>query len=170
MKKILMGLAIVWGILAAPAMAMDKIAAPKAAAFEEATPGPTEKVTIVTKDGKRHDFNIEVVRDRDSVMKGLMFRTSMPADHGMLFVFPGAMEEQRAFWMKNTFIPLDIIFIAKDGTIRNIGQGVPQKLDSIPSDGPVMHVVELNAGTAEKLGIGPGDVVHHAVFGNPLEP
>jgi uncharacterized membrane protein (UPF0127 family) len=126
-----------------------------------------EPLAIVTAAGKRHDFMVEAVSAPADMAKGLMFRTEMPADQGMLFMFAG--EGPRSFWMKNTFIPLDIIFIDADGKIRNIGKGVPQSLQTVKSDGDVLHVLELNAGTAEKLGFGPGDTVHHGAFGNALE-
>ncbi|MBU0858901.1 MAG: DUF192 domain-containing protein [Alphaproteobacteria bacterium] len=138
-----------------------------APAYTEAVPGPTEKLSIMTAAGKRHDFNVEVVSERETMMQGLMFRSSMPADHGMLFAFPS--EGERGFWMKNTYIPLDIVFIGADGKIQNIGYGKPESLETVRSTGPVLHVLELNAGTAEKLGFGPGDVVNHGAFGNPLE-
>lgn len=127
-----------------------------------------EKLSIVTVDGKRHKFDVEIVSQRETMARGLMFRPSMNDNYGMLFVF--AREGMRGFWMENTFIALDIIFVAPDGKIRNIGYGKPESKESVYSDGPVMHVLELNAGTAERLGIKPGDTVHHEAFGNALEP
>lgn len=167
--SVLAGVLILGLICHAPAApAMDK--APAKAPQEKTVAAKTERLNIVTADGKRHAFNVEIAADKETAMKGLMDRKSMPADHGMLFVFPGQYEAPRGFWMKNTYIPLDIIFIAKDGKVRNIGKGVPESLETVESDGPVMHVLELNGGTAEMLGIKAGDKVHHGVFGNALEP
>lgn len=128
--------------------------------------GPTEKLSVVTVGGVRHDFNVEVVSTPDKMMQGLMYRTSMPADHGMLFIFPTPGE--RGFWMKNTLIPLDIIFIDESGKILNVGHGEPHSLETVRSAGVALHVLELNAGTAQRLGFGAGDRVMHAAFGNAL--
>lgn len=159
-------LAIVLALFCAggQAYAMGSAGEKTAAAEKSAS---TELLVITTEDGKRHNFNVEAVSDPESLMKGLMFRTEMPVDHGMLFLF--GSEGPRSFWMKNTFIPLDIVFIDSEGKIRNIGHGKPRSLDSVQSDGDVLHVLELNAGTAEKLGFGPGDTVHHGALGNALE-
>lgn len=114
-------------------------------------------LTIESK-GKRHPFRVEVARSDAEWSKGLMFRTAMGADEGMIFV--GRPPQQASFWMKNTVIPLDIVFIGPDKRILNIGaDAVPYSLEPVPSIGPVIAVLELNGGRAAQLGIGPGDRV-----------
>lgn len=126
-----------------------------------------ELLSIATASGARHDFLIEAVSEPADMALGLGFRTELPAERGMLFLFPTL--GPRSFWMKNTFIPLDILFLNPDGTIRNIGKNAqPHDLTTVSSDGPVLHVLELNGGTADRLGIAAGDTVHHPVFGNAL--
>lgn len=123
------------------------------------------QMTIVTAGGKRHDFKIELALTPIQQQNGLMYRTEMAADAGMLFYF--SEEAPRAFWMKNTLIPLDMIFIKKDGRILNIHENaIPNDLTSIPSDGPVVAVVELNGGITRKLGIKAGDKIDHILFPN----
>lgn len=131
---------------------------------------PLTDVTVRTEDGKDYVFRAEVARTAEEMAKGLMFRTQMPAHEGMLFVF--GSEAPRAFWMKNTFIPLDIIFINADGAIRTIHSSVPAlSLEPRPSGGPVAAALELNGGTAARLGIRPGDFVYNQAFlGNKIAP
>lgn len=88
---------------------------------------------------------------------GLMFRKSMKADHGMLFVYDH--DEKLSFWMKNTSIPLSIAFISKDGTIREIADMTPFSVKTIESMHSVRYALEVNQGTFEKLGIQAGDKV-----------
>lgn len=123
-------------------------------------------LTIVTQAGKKHGFEIELAMTPAQMQKGLMMRTSLDQDRGMLFWF--GQEEERRFWMKDTLIPLDIIFIRQDGTILSIGHGIPKDLSGIQSNGPAAAVLEINGGLSEKLGIKPGDTVHFAFFGNEL--
>ncbi|MDX1410375.1 MAG: DUF192 domain-containing protein, partial [Saprospiraceae bacterium] len=88
----------------------------------------------------------------------LLFRESMPRDHGMLFIFSG--ETMRSFWMKNTKIPLDIIYFNKDLELVSVANARPCRTStcgSYPSDGPAMYVLELNAGLADELGLAAGD-------------
>lgn len=93
-----------------------------------------------------------------------MYRRRLAADAGMLFIFE--KPEPARFWMKNTYIPLDIIFIAPDGRISNIAERtVPLSLETVASDGPVVAVLEVNGGTAARLGIRPGDRVIHPALG-----
>jgi len=124
---------------------------------------PTSPLAIVT-DEATHHFTVQLADEPREHQIGLMFRESMPADHGMLFDFGRA--DRRSFWMKNTYIPLDLIFIRANGRIANIEQGEPESLASIRSRGRVRAVLELNAGTAERLGVESGDLVRHAIFGN----
>ena len=92
-----------------------------------------------------------------------MFRTSLAPDAGMLFIYP--QPTVATMWMKNTLIPLDMLFVDIRGRIVNIRQrAVPQSLDVISAAAPVRAVIELNGGTAARLGIEPGDKVLHPVF------
>lgn len=112
-----------------------------------------------------HRFTVEVVDTDAGRQKGLMFRQSLAPDAGMLFDFKDSHEV--SFWMMNTFIPLDMLFIRADGTIANIHVNArPQDPTSIPSKGPVMFVLEIPGGRSEELGIKAGDkVVHQRVKG-----
>jgi uncharacterized membrane protein (UPF0127 family) len=110
-----------------------------------------------------HSFSVEVVDNEADRAKGLMFRKSLPEGTGMLFDFK--TEQDVAFWMKNTYIPLDMIFIRADGRILRIAENAePMSTRQIPSGGPVLAVLEVIAGTARKLGIAPGDRVAHPIF------
>ncbi len=125
---------------------------------------PKERLVIVTHDGKRHGFDVEVARTPQQQETGLMFRTSVPADGGMLFVWPQPQESE--MWMKNTLAPLDMVFIEADGTIRHIAEDtVPHSLAIIDSRGTVAATLELQGGITAKLGIVPGDRVLGKPFG-----
>ena len=116
-----------------------------------------EMVTIRS-GGKAHKFLVELALSRRQHAQGLMFRRRMAPDAGMLFVY--SREEPTAMWMKNTFIPLDMLFITRDGTVRRIEERtVPMSEAVISSGGPVVAVLELNAGTASRLGLRPGGKV-----------
>ena len=116
--------------------------------------------------GGRHHFTVEIATTQEQWSYGLMFRRALPADAGMLFVYEDDHEIQ--MWMKNTLIPLDMIFIKADGTILRIAERtVPQDLTTIPSQGPARGVLEVNGGTAARLGIRPGDRVLHPAFKGP---
>ncbi len=118
---------------------------------------PVETLSIATA-GKLHEFQVEVASDDKSRENGLMNRHHMAADHGMLFVFDGAGEHY--FWMENTYIPLDIIFIGADHRIIHIAaSATPLSRKLIPSHGDAKFVLELNGATAKKLGIKRGDKV-----------
>jgi uncharacterized protein len=109
-------------------------------------------------DGKKLVFKVEVARTGAEQARGLMFRTAMGADEGM--IFPMDPPRDAAFWMKNTVIPLDIIFVGIDGRISNIAaNAVPYSEASLPSVGLVKGVLELNGGHAAQLGIVAGDRV-----------
>lgn len=112
----------------------------------------------VVHQGKRHEFRVEVAQSRSEQAKGLMFRTAMGADEGMLF--PMEPPREASFWMKNTVIPLDIIFIGTDRRIINIAaNAVPYSEETLDSKGVAAAVLELNGGRAAQLGIEPGDKV-----------
>lgn len=115
-------------------------------------------LVIETATGERR-FDIEIADDDLERARGLMFRTVMPDDRGMLFVFP--QEGRRSFWMKNTPMPLDLLFIGQDGVIRAIMQGIPHSEASIAPPAQARFVLELKAGTAQKAGIAVGDRVLH---------
>ena len=117
---------------------------------------------IVTQNGV-HVFTVEMARTDEERQKGLMFRKEMPEGTGMLFDFKP--DQNVSMWMRNTYIPLDMIFINGDGTIRRIAENTePLSERTIPSGGPVRGVFEVIAGTAKKLGIKAGDKVAHPRF------
>jgi uncharacterized membrane protein (UPF0127 family) len=121
-------------------------------------PKKTVDLVVHAASGKDQTIHAELALTPEEHRDGLMYRTDLPADGGMLFVF--AEEGERAFWMKNTYIPLDMLFIRADGTIDSIHENAkPQNLTPIPSYGPVLDVLELNGGAASKFGIKQGDVI-----------
>ena len=121
-----------------------------------------EALSIETENGAVA-FNVEIAASEAERNRGLMFRESLPADQGMLFDFPEP--EMASFWMRNTMISLDIIFIGPDGRIINIAEHTTPYSDApVRAHGPTRGVLELNAGTAEALGIRPGDRVRHRIF------
>jgi uncharacterized membrane protein (UPF0127 family) len=123
-----------------------------------------DTVVIETAAGQRHRFTVELALDGAQQAQGLMFRRDLAPDAGMLFLYGRPREV--SMWMKNTLIPLDMLFIADDGRIVEIAERtVPGSLQTIPSGRPVAAVLELNGGTAARLGITPGDRVRHAAFG-----
>lgn len=120
-------------------------------------PLPTERIEIHSANGT-HAFRVEIADNETSREQGLMFRTKMAPDAGMLFDFHTPQATQ--FWMENTVLPLDMLFVRADGSIANIqADAVPYSRATIPSDGPVLVVIELNAGRAAALGIKAGDHV-----------
>ncbi len=110
-----------------------------------------------------HAFTLELMDTDATRAQGLMFRTQMAADHGMLFDFK--REQPVFFWMKNTYLPLDMIFVKADGTILSIAENTtPLSEATVPSGGPVRFVFEVLAGTTKRLGIVPGDRVIHPLM------
>ena len=127
-----------------------------------ARPAPLKTLEIVSKTGV-HVFSVEIADTEATREKGLMFRKKLPEGQGMLFDFK--REQDVAFWMKNTYIPLDMIFIRGNGRILRIAHDTePLSTALIPSGGPVQAVLEVIGGTAKKLGIAPGDRVASAIF------
>jgi uncharacterized membrane protein (UPF0127 family) len=123
----------------------------------------TEELVIATSGGD-HRFKVEVADTDNERRIGLMYRTSLPENAGMLFDF-GPGERIQSMWMKNTLIPLDMAFIAADGRIVRIeANTTPRSLASIGSGEPVLAVLEVNGGRLEALGVKAGDVVRHPVF------
>jgi hypothetical protein len=125
-------------------------------------PARTAALTIASANGK-HAFTVDVASTEAEQQKGLMFRTDIPADGGMLFApYPpeGGAPKEASFWMKNTPSPLDIIFIRADGTIARIAENTtPQSETPIPSGEPVSAVLEIRGGRSLDLGIAEGDKV-----------
>lgn len=111
----------------------------------------TIPLTVAMK-GVQHKFRVEVARTAEEQARGLMFRTGLPADGGM--IFPFTPPRPASFWMKNTLIPLDMIFIRADGSIDRIAENtIPESLEPVVSGGDVAAVLELAGGTAARLGI-----------------
>ena len=122
------------------------------------------EIFIETKSGQ-HRFAVEFAHTPEQLSFGLMFRRALPRDAGMLFNY--ARPQKVAMWMKNTLIPLDMLFIDTSGRIVHIRQrAVPGSLEAISSKVPVRGVLELNGGTVSRLGITCGDKVRHKIFGN----
>jgi uncharacterized membrane protein (UPF0127 family) len=121
-----------------------------------------QTLTIAGKTGV-HAFAVELAVTPEETSRGLMFRRELPDGHGMLFDFK--RERETAFWMKNTYISLDMIFIRGDGRILRIAENTqPLSERLVPSGGRVRAVLEVIAGTAKKLGFTPGDRVAHPIF------
>lgn len=124
--------------------------------------GELEPLQIVTASGT-HDFKVEVAADDGSRERGLMNRRYMAPDHGMLFEFPE--NAPVSFWMKNTYIPLDMIFISPKGVVTNVvAKAEPLSERVIPSGPPCVAVLEVNGGVAASIGLKIGDSVRHAFF------
>ena len=103
-----------------------------------------------------HRFTVEVAATPEQQERGLMFRKSLAGDRGM--IFPYDPPQNVAFWMKNTLIPLDILFIRSDGTIVRITNAEAMDLTPLPSGEPIAAVLEIRGGRAAELGIKPGDI------------
>jgi len=115
---------------------------------------------VIHTGGSAYKFEVEVVTTPDTRAQGLMFRKSMAANAGMLFIYPG--EQAVSFWMKNTLIPLDMLFLKSDGSIAHIAHNaVPMDETPIDSGAAVKAVLEVNGGTANALGIKEGDRVEY---------
>ncbi len=123
----------------------------------------TTQIAILTSDGSRHKYTVELAVTPEQHRIGMMFRDYIEENTGMLFVFKD--EAERNFWMKNTFIPLDLIFIRKDGVITHIHpMAEEESLKPISSNGRVMAVLEIAGGEAEILGINVGDRILYKDF------
>ena len=121
-----------------------------------------QRLEIDTATGK-HDFTVELARSDAEREKGLMFRRTMEPGHGMLFDFPRT--DRLLFWMKDTYIPLDMVFIARDGHVVSIKRDAkPLDETLISSEGPAAVVLEVNAGVADKIRLKVGDAIKHPIF------
>jgi len=129
------------------------------ALFAQASAFATGTGTLVLKtETGDHNFNIEVATTREEQALGLMFRRSLPENAGMLFIYQ--QPQPAAMWMKNTLIPLDMVFISPDGRVLRIETNTePFSTKLIPSEGTISAVLELNAGQADKIGLKRGDTV-----------
>lgn len=122
-----------------------------------------EELSITTAGGQAHSFRVHVADTPESRRRGLMFVTRMAPDEGMLFDF--GRSGPVSMWMKNTPLSLDMLFIEADGRILSIAEKTPPlSTRTIPAGGNVLAVLEVLGGTAEKLGIRPGDRVDHRLF------
>ena len=140
-------------ILLAAAAAVSTLAA--------AQDGP-QKLPAITLNAGIHNIRAEVAQTAEERATGLMFRQTMPAQDGMLFVFE--QPATQCFWMKNTLLPLSVAFVADDGTIVNLDDMKPQTLDSHCSTGPVRFVLEMNQGWFAKRGLKAGAKLQGAPF------
>jgi uncharacterized membrane protein (UPF0127 family) len=137
---------------------------PGIAHADDASPPRVDSVVIETAAGVRM-LSVEIADTPELRERGLMFRHRLPDDRGMLFLYETV--HPVAMWMKNTYIPLDMVFLRADGTVAEVRTGtVPQSLDVIQSAEPVKAVLEVASGAAGKLGLEPGTVVRHEFFGN----
>ena len=143
-------------LLAGPAIAWSQ---GKLETFERSA------LTIELADGTRHEMDVELARTPAQHAQGLMYRRDLAPDAGMLFVY--SRDEPRSMWMKNTYIPLDMLFLARDGrVVQIVERAVPHSLATIASKESVAAVLELNGGTVDRLGIAPGDRVLHPALGD----
>lgn len=142
-------------ILAFIALGLIAVAGPVRAADRE-------PLTVISKNGV-HTFSVEMAVTEAQRAQGLMYRKELPEGQGMLFDFQ--QEQELGFWMRNTYVSLDMIFIRADGRILRIAENTtPLSEAVVPSQGRARAVLEVVAGTARKLGIAPGDEVAHPIF------
>lgn len=142
-----------------PANGDSKVAGCTAGASQGQSAAGLEQVTLCIKSGaKTHAFTVEIAASSAEQAKGMMFRTEMADNTGM--IFPFAQPRPASFWMKNTVIPLDIIFVRTNGTIESIAENtVPYSEDPVASGETVGAVLELRGGLSSELGIAAGDTV-----------
>jgi uncharacterized protein len=151
-----------WPSLVAFAFAAALAWASAATLVRPALADPLEALTIRTQTGD-HAFSVEIAATPGTRERGLMDRRFMPMDRGMLFEFE--RDGPVAFWMKNTDIPLDMVFIARNGAVtRIVDRAEPLSETPIPSGGPCAAVLELNGGVAAEIGLKTGDMVRHPFF------
>ena len=163
-NRIVLAAAIGMALLLSPAVAQSL------RPHEPLNPAKAQSLTTssltIDSGGKVLKFTVELASSPREQEIGLMHRNTMAAEHGMLFDFH--QEKRASFWMRNTFIPLDMLFIRANGEIAAITvDAVPHSETPIGPPQPVQAVLELVGGTAQKLGIKPGDRVHHPIFAAP---
>ncbi|WP_243450834.1 DUF192 domain-containing protein [Sphingosinicella sp. CPCC 101087] len=146
-------------LMACRAEPIASVSAPAPAPARTAPSGLDLVALEIRSGGRVHPFTVEVARTSDEQARGLMFREALGPDEGM--IFPFQPPRPASFWMRNTLIPLDILFVRQDGTIARIAaNAAPMSEDSITSGGePVAAVLELRGGRAGELGIREGDRV-----------
>ena len=154
------------GLRLAPAARPVLAALLAVAALATAAQTAPQRLATVRLNAGIHNIEAEVAQTPDERSTGLMFRETMPADHGMLFAFEPPARTQ-CFWMKNTLLPLSIAFLADDGTIVNIADMAPQTTESHCSQQPVRYALEMNKGWFAKRGIERGARLSGAPFGKP---
>lgn len=141
------------GLLAGLLLAVSSVAAEELPPLDESF---DEAVLVIVAAAACHRFDVYLALGQEQQRRGLMFVRDLPERRGMLFVY--GRDAHLSMWMKNTFIPLDILFVRADLTIASIAEDTePQSLRSISATEPVRYVLELNAGTSRQLGIRPGD-------------
>ncbi len=155
MRRFFAAVCLAAAVLGSPACAST---GPTRAQSLEITP-----LSIRTATGE-HAYRVELADSDVERETGLMFRTELARDAGMLFVYP--QDQFIGLWMRNTLIPLDMVFIRADGTVSSVAKGaVPHDETPIVSKEPLRAVLELAAGEADRIGVKPGDRVLHAAFG-----
>jgi uncharacterized membrane protein (UPF0127 family) len=164
-RMILMSAALVLAACSQGESATARAPATAASAAEAAARHPVsglKVIDLVVRGGGEHVFRVEVADTAAAQSRGLMYRTELGDFEGM--IFPSAVPEPRSFWMKNTPLSLDIIFVGPDGRITNIAASTtPYSLDPVSSTGLASAVLELRAGRAAALGIKPGDRVEYTL-------
>lgn len=154
---------------AAPVLGQDVPGREGQSAKEAASrpePGPgEERLELITASGV-HALDVEIAKTPEKQALGLMFRTHLADDKGMLF--PHSEPRELSMWMRNTYIPLDMVFIRADGTVHRIeAKAEPFSERIISSEGPVAAVLEIAGGAAQRMGLRPGDKVVHPTFATP---
>lgn len=156
---------VTWRVLCIAAIALFVASAPLRA-DGQAMVLPIDPAPLIAETaGGDVSFKVEIADDDDERSAGLMYRNFLPDDRGMLFVFP--QQREVGFWMKNTPLPLDLVFIDEDGVVQGIRPGEPFSEAAITPGVPVQYVLELKRGTAAKLGIAEGAEIHHPVIAKP---
>jgi uncharacterized membrane protein (UPF0127 family) len=133
--------------------------------FQAVAHAATAGTIVLKTESGDHRFDIEVVETEQERARGLMYRRSLPQNAGMLFLYDPP--QHIVMWMKNTMIPLDMVFIARDGTVHRIESNAePFSTTRIPSGAVVLGVLELNGGAAQRIGLKPGDRIVYPGLGH----
>lgn len=165
LATVLFAFSLLLGVAHATDTAKGAPDAPKVTAKDLDRVFQRSTLQIATPDARLHSFNIWIADDDQRRARGLMFIRELSADDGMLFIYDEP--HPVAMWMKNTYVPLDMLFVSADGKVLRIAANTkPLSLDTIESGGPALAVIELAAGTAAHLKIVPGAQVMHPAFNN----